>query len=78
MRTTRRTFVRASLATAPAALLPISLHAQEGSPARRLIPATREAMPIVGLVARFSQIEGYKCFSLTRALDVVKCQLALV
>ena len=30
------------------------------------------------LVARFSQIEGYKCFSLTRALDVVKCQLALV
>ena len=30
-----------------------------------------------GLVARFSQIEGYKCLSLTRALDVVKCQLAL-
>ena len=30
------------------------------------------------LVARFSQIEGYKCLSLTRALDVVKCQLALV
>ena len=29
------------------------------------------------LVARFSQIEGYKCLSLTRALDVVKCQLAL-
>ena len=49
MRTTRRTFVRASLATAAAALLPISLHAQEGSPARRPIPSTREAMPIVGL-----------------------------
>ena len=46
---TRRTFVRASLATAAAALLPISLHAQEGSPARRLIPSTREAIPIVGL-----------------------------
>ena len=30
------------------------------------------------LVARFSQIEGYKCLSLTRALEVVKCQLALV
>jgi hypothetical protein len=30
------------------------------------------------LVARFSQIEGYKCLSLTRVLDVVKCQLALV
>ena len=29
-------------------------------------------------VARFSQIEGYKCLSLTRALNVVKCQLALV
>src|SRR5712664_4991329 len=49
MRTTRRTFVRASLATAAAALLPISLHTQEGSPARRLIPSTREAIPIVGL-----------------------------
>jgi len=33
MRTTRRTFVRASFATAAAALLPISLHAREGSPA---------------------------------------------
>jgi hypothetical protein len=30
------------------------------------------------LVVRFSQIEGYKCLSLTRALDVVKCQLALM
>ena len=49
MRTTRRTFVRASLATAAAALLPISLHAQEGPPARRPIPSTREAMPVVGL-----------------------------
>jgi diketogulonate reductase-like aldo/keto reductase len=49
MRTTRRTFVRASLATAAAALLPISLHAQESPPARRLIPATGEAMPMVGL-----------------------------
>ena len=49
MRTTRRTFVRASLATAAAALLSISPRAQEGSPTRRLIPSTREAMPIVGL-----------------------------
>jgi FMN-dependent NADH-azoreductase len=30
------------------------------------------------LVARFSQIEGYRCLSLTRAADVAKCQLALV
>jgi len=30
------------------------------------------------LVVRFSQIEGYKWLSLTRALEVVKCQLALV
>jgi hypothetical protein len=30
-----------------------------------------------GLVARFSQIEGYRCLSLMRALGVVKCQLAL-
>jgi diketogulonate reductase-like aldo/keto reductase len=37
------------LATAAVALLPISLHAREGSPARRLIPSIREAMPIVGL-----------------------------
>ena len=49
MRTTRRTFVQASLATAAAALLPISLHAQQGLPARRPIPSTREAIPIVGL-----------------------------
>jgi diketogulonate reductase-like aldo/keto reductase len=49
MRTTRRSFVRASLATAAASLLPISLHAQEASPARRLIPSTREAIPVVGL-----------------------------
>src|SRR5687767_9014174 len=49
MRTTRRTFVRASLATAATALLPISLHAQQGRPARRPIPSTREEIPIVGL-----------------------------
>ena len=49
MRTTRRTFVRASLATAAAALLPISLHAQHALPARRAIPSTREEIPIVGL-----------------------------
>jgi CPA1 family monovalent cation:H+ antiporter len=29
------------------------------------------------LVARFSQIEGYRCLSLTRAFGVVKCRLAL-
>ena len=51
MRTTRRTFVQASLAaaTAAATLLPISLRAQEGRPVRRLIPSTREEIPIVGL-----------------------------
>ncbi len=49
MRTTRRTFVRASLATAAAALLPISPHAQQTLPARRPIPSTREEIPIVGL-----------------------------
>ena len=49
MRTTRRTFVRASLATAAAALLPIALRAQEGAPARRPIPSTGETIPIVGL-----------------------------
>ena len=30
------------------------------------------------LVARFSQIEGYRCLSLTRASGVVNCQSALV
>src|SRR5262245_35775916 len=30
------------------------------------------------LVARFSQIEGYRCLSLMRALGLVKCQFALV
>ena len=49
MGTTRRTFVRASLATAATALLPISLHAQQALPARRPIPSTREEIPIVGL-----------------------------
>jgi diketogulonate reductase-like aldo/keto reductase len=50
MRTTRRTFVQASLAaTAAATLLPISLHAQEKPPARRPIPSTGEEIPIVGL-----------------------------
>ena len=49
MGTTRRTFVRASLATAASALLPISLHAQQAPPARRPIPSTREEIPIVGL-----------------------------
>jgi hypothetical protein len=29
------------------------------------------------LVARFSQIDGYKCLSFMRASGVVKCQLAL-
>ena len=49
MGTTRRTFVRASLATAATALLPISLRAQQALPARRPIPSTREEIPIVGL-----------------------------
>jgi hypothetical protein len=29
------------------------------------------------LVARFNQIDGYRCLSLVRALAVVKCQSAL-
>jgi len=41
-------------------------------------PPLESGRVTLGLVARFSQIEGYKCFTLTRALDVVKCQLALV
>jgi diketogulonate reductase-like aldo/keto reductase len=49
MGTTRRTFVRASLATAATALLPISPHAEQALPARRPIPSTREEIPIVGL-----------------------------
>ena len=50
MRTTRRTFVQASLAaTAAATLLPVSLRAQQGPPVRRAIPSTREEIPIVGL-----------------------------
>ena len=49
MRMTRRTFIRASLATSAAALSPIRLHAQAGAPTRRPIPSTREAIPIVGL-----------------------------
>jgi putative ATP-dependent endonuclease of OLD family len=32
----------------------------------------------IKLVARFIQIEGYRCLSLIRALDVEKCQFALV
>jgi hypothetical protein len=33
---------------------------------------------IKSLVARFSQIEGYRCLSLIRAFGVENCQLALV
>jgi diketogulonate reductase-like aldo/keto reductase len=49
MRTTRRTFLQASLATVAAAHWPDALHAQQGPPARRPIPSTREEIPIVGL-----------------------------
>ncbi|MDE5455162.1 twin-arginine translocation signal domain-containing protein [Bradyrhizobium sp. CSA112] len=49
MRTTRRTFLQASTATAATALLPSALHAQADAPARRPIPSTREEIPIVGL-----------------------------
>jgi len=40
---------------------------------------TLDAKPgeIIALVARFSQIDGYRCLSLMRASGVVKCQLAL-
>lgn len=49
MRTTRRALLQASLAAVAAAHLPGSLHAQQGSPARRPIPSTGEQIPIVGL-----------------------------
>jgi len=49
MRTTRRTFLQATLATAAAAHLPRALHAQLGQPIRRTIPSTREELPAVGL-----------------------------
>ena len=49
MGTTRRTFVRTSLATAATALLPVSLYAQQALPTRRAIPSTHEEIPIVGL-----------------------------
>jgi diketogulonate reductase-like aldo/keto reductase len=49
MRTTRRTFLQTSVATAAAALLPTSLHAEQAPPARRRIPSSREQIPIVGL-----------------------------
>jgi diketogulonate reductase-like aldo/keto reductase len=49
MRTTRRTFLQAALATAAAAHCPTSLQAQQGQPMRRPIPSTREELPIVGL-----------------------------
>jgi hypothetical protein len=45
---------------------------------RLFLQNLQDAFDAGKLVARFSQIEGYKCLSLTRALDVVKCQLALV
>jgi diketogulonate reductase-like aldo/keto reductase len=50
MRTTRRTFLHASVAaTAAAALLPTAPKAAEAPPASRLIPSSGEAMPMVGL-----------------------------
>jgi hypothetical protein len=42
----------------------------------RYAPDPREA-DARALVARFSQIAGYRCLSLIRAFGVVKCQLAL-
>src|SRR5262249_48509888 len=41
-------------------------------------PRLRPEQRLGTLVARFSQIEGYRCLSLMRALGVVKCQFALV
>jgi diketogulonate reductase-like aldo/keto reductase len=50
MPTTRRAFLRTSLAaTAAGALLPATLRAAEAPPASRPIPSTGEAMPMVGL-----------------------------
>ena len=39
--------------------------------------AAEKKQPFVFLVARFNQIDGYRCLSLMRALAVVKCQSAL-
>jgi diketogulonate reductase-like aldo/keto reductase len=50
MRTTRRTFLRGSLAaTVATALLPVAVHAQNNTPASRRVPSTGEMIPAVGL-----------------------------
>lgn len=53
MKATRRTILRAALATAAAAALPprpnASAQAQGGVPVTKLIPSTGEALPVVGL-----------------------------
>ncbi len=42
-----------------------------------LIDNGRVRVQVTDLVARFNQIDGYRCLSLMRALAVVKCQSAL-
>jgi hypothetical protein len=65
-------FIWTSLIGIPVALLAVFVWYRVGISDEAPIQVGEAA-----LVARFSQIEGYKCLSLTRALDVVKCQLAL-
>jgi hypothetical protein len=65
-------------ATAAAARADWILHCVTLQPPNTRRSAKSLAYRSSELVARFSQIEGYKCLSLPRALDVVKCQLALV
>jgi hypothetical protein len=69
-------------ATAPAADLdvtPTAINSATASGSISLLApgGTDYTDMAVGLVARFSQIEGYRCLSLMRAFGVVKCQLAL-
>src|SRR5215470_5241520 len=50
---------------------------QAGRTIKRIAVAYEAGRDGFWLVARFSQIEGYRCLSLMRAVEVVKCQLAV-
>jgi len=56
-----------------------SLAVREGKSERsiRMMLSLAFLSPVLALVARFSQIDGYRCLSLMRASGVVKRQLAL-
>src|SRR5947199_328618 len=55
---------------------PIEESAKANAALALVFPVMLTALAAV-LVARFNQIEGYRCLSLIRALAVVKCQSAL-